>query len=261
MSKLSRPCNVDDCPKPHYAKGYCQQHYQRARVTGDPLKTPKMAGMTNPVPPPPRLCSVSGCDRPHSARGLCSMHFRRQRNGFASRVIPDLPGEAWLPLPGHEEHYRVSSLGRIKSLDRHKTMRNGVTRIFRGKLLDPTYGRKRGWYLLVEIEDGTATLVHGLVAAAFLGPRPDGMQVNHKNGNKADNRAVNLEYVTPAENIQHANRIGLRARKFVLNAERVRYIRQMHHRGRSYTMLARELGCSMTAIAAACKGRTWKHVK
>ena len=48
---------------------------------------------------------------------------------------------------------------------------------------------------------------HHLVAAAFLGPRPLGMQINHKNGIKTDNYFTNLEYVTPSQNSWHAYHI------------------------------------------------------
>lgn len=51
--------------------------------------------------------------------------------------------------------------------------------------------------------------VHRIVIAAFIGPAPDGLVVNHKNGVKTDNRVSNLEYVTPEENAWHAWRIGL----------------------------------------------------
>lgn len=46
--------------------------------------------------------------------------------------------------------------------------------------------------------------VHRLVAAKFIGPCPEGMEINHKDGNKENNHWTNLEYVTHAENIRKA---------------------------------------------------------
>lgn len=55
----------------------------------------------------------------------------------------------------------------------------------------------------------TTVFIHRLVAAAFV-PNPQRKPfVNHKNGNKLDNRAVNFEWTTHAENIQHAYDTGL----------------------------------------------------
>lgn len=51
--------------------------------------------------------------------------------------------------------------------------------------------------------------VHELVALAYIGDRPEGYQINHKDGDKHNNHRSNLEYVTAYDNIRHAHQTGL----------------------------------------------------
>ena len=51
--------------------------------------------------------------------------------------------------------------------------------------------------------------IHDLVATAFVEGWREGLEVNHKNGVKSDNRAENLEWVTASENHQHARDVLL----------------------------------------------------
>ena len=66
--------------------------------------------------------------------------------------------------------------------------------------------------------------VHRLVANAFLGSG-EGLQVNHRNGDKLNNRAENLEWMTCTENIRHAWRTGLQTPMSSEEARRVRSFR------------------------------------
>lgn len=120
--------------------------------------------------------------------------------------------ENWKPILGYEGFYEVSDLGRVRSVDRfvNTAIRHSDTAHRRGRVLKQNV--KRSGYMAVDLaaHGKTKTIaVHRLVAMAFL-PKDEGRpQVNHKNCNKADNRAVNLEWCTPEENRAHAKQNSL----------------------------------------------------
>lgn len=129
--------------------------------------------------------------------------------------------EEWRPVVGFETYYEVSNTGKVRRLDSHRIYsKNGIkfARFVRGKELIFTKGN-RGYLVVYLQANGKKinTVVHRLVAEAFL-PNPlNKEQVNHKNGIKTDNNLENLEWVTPAENIHHAIRTGLmKTRKTIL---------------------------------------------
>lgn len=121
--------------------------------------------------------------------------------------------EEWRRLPVCE-HYEVSSYGRIRSLDRWVNGKGGSLQMRRGVILKPTLHHKG--YRVVHVA-GRQYRVHQLVAMAFIGPCPDGMVVNHIDGNKENNTPSNLEYVTNSENVHHAYRTGLLSNKGATN--------------------------------------------
>lgn len=119
--------------------------------------------------------------------------------------------EVWKDVEGFSGYYEVSNHGRVRSVNRrvHCAIRNNPNVVKRGRILKPQ--NQRGYLSVRLCKEGTGKIimVHRIVASAFL-DRPDGKDfVNHKNGNKADNRVENLEWCTAQENSIHAVRTGL----------------------------------------------------
>lgn len=79
-----------------------------------------------------------------------------------------------------------------------------------GKRLKRVIGRINGRGYVEISSAGMVGLAHRMIWESVHGPIPQGMQINHINGIKTDNRIVNLELVTPSENTKHAYRLGLR---------------------------------------------------
>lgn len=131
--------------------------------------------------------------------------------------------ETWKDVKGYEGAYQVSNLGNVRSLDRSTEVRKGnntYTLVLKGKVLQPLV-RNHG-YLGVQLFDrlqatnarGMRTVsIHRLVAEAFV-PNPDGLpEVNHKDEDKTNNRADNLEWMNHIENTRYGTAVQRRTDK------------------------------------------------
>lgn len=145
---------------------------------------------------------------------------------------------------------------------------NGVVRrSVDGLVYKPSYAGK-GYPAVCFHRGGVKMIryVHRLVCTAFHGVPPTPRHVvNHKNGNKRDNCASNLEWTTPEENRRHARLHGLILRgnslpNAKLTAARVRRMRQLKSRF-SYTELGAMFGVNRSVAHQAVTGQTWKHVQ
>jgi hypothetical protein len=99
-------------------------------------------------------------------------------------------------IPEFEDLYSVTRDGRVWSKRRNHFMK---------PLLNHGYPQ----VTLTKDKKIYCFRVHRLVAICFLASMDNKIYVNHKNGNKLDNRVENLEWCTPRENVQHAFRTGL----------------------------------------------------
>ena len=147
--------------------------------------------------------------------------------------------EIWKSLPS-VPGVEVSTLGRVRTLDRVASSENG-TRFLKGRVLKQ-YDNGRS-YLNVSIPiDGKWTMkyVHRLVTQTFI-PNPDNLpEVNHKNCNRSDNRVSNLEFCTHSYNIQYREKYGISNTEALgsplfavnLKTQEVSHFRSQHEAGR-----------------------------
>lgn len=171
-------------------------------------------------------------------------------------------GEQWRDIPGTNGSYEVSDFGRVRR-------KIAMGRWKAGGFLSPRYHRQG--YIEIKFNLNGASkqiLAHRLVMMAFVGNPPAGMETNHINGIKDDNRLKNLEYVTPKENTQHAithlNRTGPRGElngNSKLTKGDVLTIRKLLDEGIPTTDIAQQYGLSRTHVYHIRKGKVWGHLK
>ena len=116
--------------------------------------------------------------------------------------------EEWRPAP-HAPDYEASNLGRVRSIERVVTYRDGRTRKYPSVVLSQFTSAKGYQLVTLRVEKRhRAGRVHAMVLEAFTHPRPDGMIVMHLNGDPSDNRLENLKWGTPSENSADVTRHG-----------------------------------------------------
>lgn len=157
--------------------------------------------------------------------------------------------EIWKPVAGFEGFYEVSNLGRIKRI-------KAVPGATPGRILKPsTCGR----YSIAHLSANgrlTYKTVHSIVAAAFHGTCPDGHEIDHKDANKKNNKASNLEYVTRQENQRRAKEAGLCVRQSGENHHRAKLtndqideVRKMLARKIKQHVIASKFGVTQSVIS------------
>jgi hypothetical protein len=175
-------------------------------------------------------------------------------------------------VPNYEGIYEVSSFGQVRSIDRYtekKSKNNGdktpVRHLIRGRVLKQRQHTDGYW--LVQLCNGRTertTLVHQIVAAAFLGPCPKGKEVRHLDGNGSNSYYKNLEYGTHKKNLKDRERHGTIANirgenqhLAKLNARKVIRIRRMLANGKTQRAIAAKFDIHPTTVDNIKSGKSW----
>lgn len=179
-----------------------------------------------------------------------------------------MTNEEWHPVTDWEGIYEVSNEGHVRRIAPRPDWRGG-TRIHAQtgrriginpeRVLQPML--KNG-YEVVCLSRGKGTnrwvTVHSLVTAAFLGPRPKGLTVNHRDGNKTNNRLENLEYLSHRSQQLHAHANGL-AKPYSFKSLTDDQAREIYlDDARSGRELARIFGVRAQTISAIRNGRSYR---
>jgi hypothetical protein len=170
--------------------------------------------------------------------------------------------EVWKWVPDYEGRYQVSILGRVRSFLFSTT----------GKIM--VLDKAANGYVRVHFQFKKTWLLHRLVATVFI-PNPFALPaVNHIDGNKGNNAASNLAWVSHSDNMRHSwqnlntykNRVAVSPRgesnhNAKLNAKQVIEIRSAYASGAvGQRQLARIYGVTKAAIQAVIHRRTWAHI-
>lgn len=146
-----------------------------------------------------------------------------------------------------DEHVRWSSVNNSYSKMKRRLLKKSM----------------RGNYLRVSIRDRSESC-HRLVAKAWVSGYFDNAQVNHKNGDKTDNRAENLEWVTASQNQLHVSetlkkRIGEKNHNATHKLSQAKEVKKMLGDGVRACEICKRLGVNKYFVSDIKRGKTWRH--
>jgi len=183
--------------------------------------------------------------------------------------------EIWKDVKGYEGFYKVSNMGRVKSLEREVLYSNGRIHKYGERILS-TFTNKKGYITVCLCKNGVCKVkrLHQVVLSAFY-DRPQGMDsINHKDENKANNRLDNLEYCTSEYNLNYGTRAERISRKQINDKNRSTKVCQYTKEGQlvsiypSIKEAMRQTGADVRRISACCngyrkteKGFVWTYFK
>ena len=169
--------------------------------------------------------------------------------------------EIWKDITGYNGIYQISNFGRLRRIWK-KSHRNPE-----GKLIILKSVISKGYKFAHLCKNGKAKkiTIHRLVAIEFIENPLNKPQVNHIDGNKANNHIDNLEWCTASENSKHAWDTGLAKRgeehgSSKLTQKQVNEIRELKGL-KTQKQIAKMFNVSSPHISRIHTGKSWEKLK
>lgn len=175
----------------------------------------------------------------------------------------ELVNEEWKPIVGWEGYYEISNYGRVKSLSRvAKSSWKHQNRVLKERIMkQQTNGLGRPTVDLSNGELSKTLQVALMVARAFLPNTEEKPQVNHIDGNPANNHVSNLEWATRSENMKHAWETGLKKHYTTsLDNNDIKKMRLYRELGCPVIFISDIFNCSQSYVSNILNGRFKKEV-
>lgn len=171
-----------------------------------------------------------------------------------------MTSETWLPIPGYPG-YEVSDMGNVRSFYTKQPGTLGGWRLSPNpqRVLKPS--TNKGGYKHVNLQKDskrTGHKVHKLVMLAFVGPRPEGLEICHGPGGPGDNRLSNLRYDTHQANMEEAAQSGNMGGS--LTSEEASRVIELSSQGLRLKDIAETVNVSLHIVSFLLNGKTYKHV-
>ena len=173
--------------------------------------------------------------------------------GFNWEPVPDLDGEVW----------RESSLAKGRLISNYGRLKSSVSgnAMYVGKLIKGVIDRCG--YIRHRNGKG-GVFAHVLMAHEFIGPKPEGYECNHKDGNKLNNHVSNIEYLTRKDHRKHSvvNDLvpyGERHGMVKLSERDVLDILDLRKQGITHAAIGKRFNVDESNISCITRGVTWKR--
>jgi hypothetical protein len=189
--------------------------------------------------------------------------FEEERHRCEEKIMQEI----WKDVVGYEGIYMVSSFGRMKSKERIVERKKMGNYFQKEAIIEGSEYHGYKVTTIVKNKIKKNKFIHVLIAEAFLGPKPEKMEVCHNDGDRKNNAIENLRYGTRSDNVRDSIKHGTYKRPPIVRGSKrsdakinEEIAKQIKESDESSYILAKKLNISRALISNVRRNKSWTHV-